>query len=69
MPLQLGRSLETVSGPPEQGILRSTAGVQVPTRHPIGGPPPPHPGEEAEVQEADGRNQSRLGMHTWGGHR
>lgn len=69
MPLQLGRSLEIVSGPPEQGILRSTAGVWVPPRHPIGGPgPPPDPGEETEAQEADGRDQSRLCVCTWGGH-
>lgn len=41
MPLQLGRSLKIVSGPPEQEILVSTAGVWVPPRHPIGDPPPP----------------------------
>lgn len=38
MPLQLGRSLETVSGPPEQGILRSTAGSRSPQGTPSGVP-------------------------------
>ena len=67
MPLQLGRSLKIVSGPPEQGILGSTAGVWVPRGTPSGIPHRP-PGEETEVQEADGRDQSRLRMRTWGGH-
>lgn len=38
MPLQLGRSLETVSGPLEQGILRSTAGSRSPQGTPSGVP-------------------------------